>query len=769
MPMDPGLSQKAAESLGLPTGMKFFSPFPMKGMNQQSSRIAIPDDEFFYTENYIRIGDGNLRTLWDQGAPIYTAPSGRKIIRFFFYNIAATNFVIVFLDDGTAVQVNPVTLEEIPVSGNPNTFYVAGSSLPATSQWGTLYLIIANNITPNSYWIWDGTILYSPGGLGPGVTLTSGGSAYTSVPTVTAFGGSGSGIIAVATIANGSVVNILITNPGTGYVPGDVVQFAFTGGGSDDSAILQAVLIAGTVDHVQLVTGGTGYTPGTYALVFSGGGGGSGAAGDYTVDGGGVVVSTTITNPGSGYTETPTVAFPSGGGSGAAGTVFLNSGSVDSVTVVQGGTGFTGTPTLTFQGGGGTGATATANLTDGAITSVTVSNAGMNYTSAPTVIVQSGINRAASATATLMPFGVSGNSVETFQQRVWLGFPNQTGNQSNGGTILISAPGSLTDFSTSNGGLTYVSTDPFLRSRYVNLRQSNGYLYPIADSSVDVISNVNTSGSPTTTTFNYQNTDPQIGTSWRDTCADFSRTILLANPLGVYGLYGGSVTKISGKMDRLFTKMVPPQNGGVTPCSAIANIFSQRLFLMLMTTKDTFTGLPRNVMIAWDEKEWYVASQSSILTYIGTQEVDSNITAWGSDGVHLVPLFNVPSTNIDKVLSSKLYGQPSVFVIKQAMGLYVQVQDETDAGSGVTFQTATVDTELNSYPVPNEITFAAGTPTNPPKEPIFPTQSGDVVGANLGFTLRSNSLDFSINNLVLGHVDVTGLFGSTDITGEQGQ
>lgn len=761
------LSAKAAEKLGLPDGIKFYSPFPFGGMDQQSSRVALKDNEFFYRENFIRIGDGNMRTLWDKGAPIYTVPSGKTIVEFFFFNIGSTSLVAVFLSDGTAVQVNPSTMAQTVISNVANTFYVMGASLPAVGQWGTLYLIIANNITPNSYWIWDGKILYSPGGLGPGITITDGGAGYTSPPSVTAFGGSGSGVTATATISDGSVVEINITNPGTGYLPGDVIQFAFSGGGSDSSAILQSVLATGVVGSITLVSPGSGYTDGSYALTFSGGGG-TGAAGTYTVSGG-VVTSIELTDGGSGYTGTPAITFTSGGGTGAVATASLSPGAVSSVTVVNGGTGFTSTPTLTFEGGGGTGAVATANLTSGVITSVTVTNGGSGYTSDPAVIVQTGVNNAASATATLMPFGVSGSSIETFEQRVWLPFPNQTGNQNNGGTILISGPGSLTDFSGSSGGLTYVSTDSFLRYQYTNIKQSNGYLYPIADSSVDVISNVQTSGNPPSTTFSYQNTDPQIGTSWRDTVTDYSRTILFANPLGVYGVYGGAVTKISSKIDELFTNAVFPQDGGITPVSAVANIFSQKIFLMLMTITDIYTGTPRNVMISWDEKEWFVSSQSLSLTYIGTQEVNSNLTAWGTDGSSLFPLFEAPSAALSKKYATKLYGAQDAFLIKQAMSLYVQAQDLTESRTGVVFNKTTIDTEFGSFLTPSQVFFPSMTSTLPPVQYMYAAETGDVVGVNLGITMETISPDFTLSNLIMGYVPVTGLFGSQNLTGFQGE
>lgn len=248
---------------------------------------------------------------------------------------------------------------------------------------------------------------------------------------------------------------------------------------------------------------------------------------------------------------------------------------------------------------------------------------------------------------------------------------------------------------------------------------------------------------------------------------DYSRTILFANPLGVYGLYGGSVTKISGDMDNLFTNAVLPAQGGVTPCSAVANIFSQKLFLMLMTVKDPITGATRTVMIAWDEKEWYIASQSTALTFISTQEVDSDITAWGTDGNSLFPLFNVPSSNLNKTISTKLYGSQSPYIEKQAMGFYLQAQDLS--GQGITFQTATMDNELKSYPFDNMISFPAGPISNPPAMPMFGCKTPDIPGFNLGVTLKSNSPDFAVNNLVIGHIDIVGLFGSTNISGETGE
>lgn len=831
------LSAKEQESLGLPPGYKVFSPFPFGGMNQSDSRQGMEDSEFYFLENFIKLGNGNLRTIWDKGPAVYTSPSAKTIVNFYSFNIGMQQYFVVFLSDGTAVQINADTFAQTVISSVLNTFYETGFQLTASAQWGSLYLLMVNNITPDSYYVWDGSVLFSAGTLGPSVTITDSGSGYSSNPTVTAFGGSGTGATFTATQVSGSVVSVKITNPGTGYRPGDIVQLAFSGGGSDNSAILQAVLSSNTVGHVSLLDGGSGYTSAP-SVVFTGGGGsgaianatlsptdvasiniaaggsgytsppsviitgggGTGATATATISAGSVdtitinnpgsgytsspgvvlsggggsgylvaavlsptsVASIILTNGGSGYTGTPSVSLSGGGGSGATALAVLNPGSVDSVTVIDGGTGYNSTPTLTFVGGGGTGAAATAIVAGGVITSVMVTAGGTDYTSAPSVQVQSGVNNSASATATLMPFGVSGSSIETFQQRVWLPFPNQQGSQVNGGTFLVSAPGSLTDFSTADGGLIFTTTDSLLRAQYTNIKQSNGYLYPFGDSSVSVISGVTTSGNPATTTFNYQNTDPQIGTSWRDSCQDYSRTILFANPLGVYGLYGGAVTKISQKIDDIFINAIfPPTAGALTPCAAIVNLFNMKLYLLLITIRDPLTFANRTVMLAWDEKQWYVFSQSTDLTYIGTQEVNSNLASWGTNGTTLFQLFTTPSTGLIKTISTKLYGANASIIVKAAMGFYMQAQDLSSDASGISLVTATTDSELGAFALPNPVSFVSP----PPTYNMYATGSGDIYGVNLGMTIASTSKDFMLTYLGLGYIDASSVFGNSPIAG----
>lgn len=991
------LASRAQGTKGLPQGFRAYSPFPFSGMNLQDSAIAIADQEFVWVENFLRIGAGNYRTAWDVGAPLYSTAGSKRIVSFFFYTIGVTEYVAVFLNDGSAVQV-AVLSGAVTTIGGPGTFYSAGSGqLPAVTQWGVLYLLISNRNTPNDYWAWDGATLYSAGSAAPnGVSLASMGQNYSSTPTVTAFGGHGSGMVLTPTVLSGGVVHVSIDDPGSGYQAGDVVQLAFSGGGSDTSAILQAVLSAGGVASVNITNAGSGYTAATvgfsggggtgaaatatvgagvasvavtnggmnytFANVSFTGGGGSGAAATAAITGGvtsatvtapgsgyttasvsitggggfgatatatllagavtGIVITNpgsnyssaptvtitgdgtlatatgtvsgiisaisvtapgsgytsaptvvitgdgsaaaatatntasgvvgiTVTNPGSGYTSAPTVtisgdgtlatgqailggagvqsvtvvnggggfvyapsiSFVGGGGTGATGVITLTSTSIARIDVLAGGQNYKVAPTVTFVGGEGTGAAATAilgsgqviavNITNGgsgytknveifltpatgdpgtgaaavatysptSISGVIMSSRGINYTDAPAVVITPGANHAAYASVELMPFGISGAAIETFQQRVWIANPAPApyGTLPPGGNFAVSAPGSLTDFATSSGGVLFTNSDSFLQTKYTGIRQSNGYLYFFGDGSGSVVSSVNTSGSPSTTTFNYQNVDPQTGLSWRDAMQDFGRTIIIANETGVYGLYGGSETKISGKLDRLFDRaLFPPNGSALSPTGAIATLFDIKHYLMLMTVRDPVTDVPRNVMVTWNEREWVTTSQTVDLIYIGSQKVQSKFQAWGTNGTRLYPLFAQPSTSLIKRLDGKFYGGDNPLMLKDFHGFWMSAQDQTGS-AGVT---CNVNFTLSGFAIQ-----AGGDESAPdiasidlilvqpdflgprPFWPVYGTGTGGAPFFSIQAKLTTSSPDFTLGHLLLGYVDQQAFYG----------
>jgi len=806
MAREPQMSQKAQELLGLPPGLKTYSPYPFGGMNSDASAIGVPDSEFPYIENFIRLGDGNFRTLWDLGAPVFTAPDNLTIIYFKFYTIEISYYCAIFLSDGSAVQLNMNTMVQTPL-GPPTTFYQASTGfLPYATQWGSTYLMICNRNTPNDYWAWDGFILYGAGGAAPnGVILSSGGVNYNTPPTVTVFGGSGTGMILTPNIVAGSIINITVNNPGVGYKPGDIAQVQLSDGGSDDSAELIAVLTATGVGAVSVAAGGSGFTsapdvtilPGSgtaaggyWTFVFvngswvpifiptaGSGGGGSGATAFATVENGSVV-SVTVTNAGSGYTSTPQILFTGGGGIGVVAKVLLQPTTLASVTVVKGGTGYGGPapagdvePLIDVVGGGGSGATVTCATTIGhtPIVTVNVTAAGTGYTSTPALVIKPGNNHSAYATITLMPYGVSGSAMETFLSRVWIVNPASArfATIPAGNLYTFTAPGSITDFATADGGGNGQNTDSFLQTTYTNVRQSAGYLYFFGDCSVSVVSNVNTAGNPLATTYSYQNADAQNGLSWRDSLVELGRILVMANETGVYQVTGGAAKKVSDKIDQfLHDHAVYPAAGGVTPSSAIGTFFNNTYYLNLITITDPDLGGKRNVMVLWNEKEWVIASQSETINIIGSQKVGSQYFVWGSDGKDLHPMFVQPSSALAKRFDTKIYGADSMFIQKSAQATWLQAIDNSPNLSGISgtfilnvagigdqngvhsqLQGGLFNTMLEQ---PN---FAA------PSWSLWGSSMDGIVCTGLGLRFTSNSPDFTIGNLVIGYTPVLAYFG----------
>ena len=71
------------------------------------------------------------------------------------------------------------------------------------------------------------------------ITVTNGGSNYTSAPTVSFSGGAGSNLTATATIASGAVTAVTINNNGQNYTSAPTVSF--TGGGGSSAAATAAI------------------------------------------------------------------------------------------------------------------------------------------------------------------------------------------------------------------------------------------------------------------------------------------------------------------------------------------------------------------------------------------------------------------------------------------------------------------------------------------------------------------------------------------------
>jgi hypothetical protein len=88
------------------------------------------------------------------------------------------------------------------------------------------------------------------------VNITTAGTGYTAVPTVTFTGGGGSGATAVPVLTGGSISAINITNIGTGYT--SAPTFNFAGGGTGTGLALTAVLGGANNSNAKFSTAAAG-------------------------------------------------------------------------------------------------------------------------------------------------------------------------------------------------------------------------------------------------------------------------------------------------------------------------------------------------------------------------------------------------------------------------------------------------------------------------------------------------------------------------------
>ncbi len=233
------------------------------------------------------------------------------------------------------------------------------------------------------------------------VTVTSGGTNFTTLPTVTAIG-AGSGATFTAALTGTTVASYTVTAAGSGYA-GPVFSGTLDisgGGGTGASANVTASyqIISYTVNAP-----GSGYqNGGPYVVPVTGTG--TLAQANITVSGGGISTASVLAT-GSGYTGVPTVnlaAVPPGTGVGGMVTANLGNGIIASLTLTGGGSGYTSPPTVAINFGGGTGATATANLAPTSLGSVSVTAGGTGYDKNTTVSIAGGGGAGATATVQIV-------------------------------------------------------------------------------------------------------------------------------------------------------------------------------------------------------------------------------------------------------------------------------------------------------------------------------------------------------------------------------
>lgn len=454
----------------------------------------------FVTDQYIPVvtalrnqfySNGSLQTIrLDQAGSGYT--SGSIVVQGDGYSEANPLYLTnTTISSGGSGYTTPVTVSiDPPVTGaaswnassvvivgqkliyNNNVYQVAisgttGSVAPShrfnTVANGTAALKYVGSIPTADVTLTDGEVTaITVYGMLRQINMLGGGSGYTSVPSVNISGGSGSGASATAVLANGSVIRVIVQDPGNLYTSAPTITFGTqwtastvvhtndqiyysnrlytvtvagttgssaplhsTGSASNGTATLTYAGVPATAEAT--IKYGSGYSD-YPSITISGGELGSGANIYFTgvkseatlipIFEDGALIGVQIDDEGVGYSYANLTV--NGDGNGAAISADLSPGDVNTlqanielltvdgrimnIPVISGGYGY-GSATVTIYGDG-TGAAATATIVNGSITKLTMTNYGSGYRWATATITGSGFG--AKARPIISPYGGHG-------------------------------------------------------------------------------------------------------------------------------------------------------------------------------------------------------------------------------------------------------------------------------------------------------------------------------------------------------------------------
>ena len=278
-----------------------------------------------------------------------------------------------------------------------------------------------------SVWSYKSTTTKTFGAV-TGIDISNSGKDYdaASPPVITIDGGGGSGAAATVTV-DGSISEITVTAGGSGYTSSPLVSIV---GGDGSGAAATAIITKGAVSRILINQGGSGYTSQPSITIV--GGGGAGAAGTASVRG--PIQSVNISSGGASYTSIPTVSLSSG--SGAVAQPIVSNGRIISIAIISAGSGYTTAPEVSIQGVG-FGAIARATIdTDGEnagrVTSITIVNRGIGYVQGTTLINLTSVGQDASFAPSVFKWTYNLQATATLDAAkggVFEGYNNQYGGE----------------------------------------------------------------------------------------------------------------------------------------------------------------------------------------------------------------------------------------------------------------------------------------------------------------------------------------------------
>jgi uncharacterized repeat protein (TIGR03803 family) len=259
------------------------------------------------------------------------------------------------------------------------------------------FIVFASSTSPLAYqWYFDnpafqttaGALAQTAYGFCYGSIVTSGGSGYTTVPQVQFIGGGGSGASGTATVSDGQVTAITMTNAGAGYTSPPTIQIDPPNG-----------LLIGQTNATLNLNAITTNNLGSYFIVISNFYGSITSSVAALTQAYPPCITQQPTNQtvsfgwGANFSVTATGTPPlsyqwwmvTGQRTNATALPVVINGFVLTATITSGGAGYLAVPSVWFIGGSGSGAVGTAVVSNRMVTAINMSNAGSGYTTPPTI------------------------------------------------------------------------------------------------------------------------------------------------------------------------------------------------------------------------------------------------------------------------------------------------------------------------------------------------------------------------------------------------
>ena len=551
------------------------------------------------------------------------------------------------------------------------------------------------------------------------VPAGAGGSGYLTAPAVSIIDPNGKNAVAIATITNGVVTGISVTNPGSGYV-NPTINIA------PPSAPATAGII-GKIGGFSVLAGGTGYTSApTVTIMDSNGGTGSGATATATISGG-KVTGVTVSNAGSGYSN-PVVTFAGGGGMGASATAWLAFSSTTSNTVAisNGGYGYTITPTvqvLDSNGGTGTNVTATATMnSSGVVTAITLAGSSSAFSSykAPVLVISppSGINATAGIIGKIGGFSVlSGGS--GYNSAPAVAITDSNGGTGSGATATATfSGGKVTGITVTNAGSGYKNPVVSLTGGGGTGASSTAWLAFSSTTSNSVAISNGGAGYTTAPTVQVLDSNSGTGTGVTGTATINSSGVVTAITLaGSFSSYTAPVLVIAA----------PPTSN---PATATATVDSTVSGLTVTAGGSGYTAAPTVTIV--DGNGGTGSGATATATVVNNVVTGITITNPGSGYSNPVITLSAPTGttaqaaamnwSVQLTSGGQFYSQPPVVTVSPGL-----VMDNVKVTNG-----------------PATSTFPVGTSTDPNYDQV-------AINANYVYTTANQPVSVSFYSAYSGH------------------